>query len=113
MTADDASNASTARATLSNSRITTARTAGESGTVLPSVRHKASVFDGHWIFMSVGSYAAVYWPAYAPFEIRYITHATSGSACSTGFRKGICDCSAAGLPSRRPVARPSQKLPPT
>ena len=32
---------------------------------------------------------------------------------STGLVGGPCACSAAGLPNRRPVARMSQKLPPT
>jgi hypothetical protein len=45
--------------------------------------------------------------------MRNITHASSGSACSTGLTKGKSACSAAGLPRRAPVARPSQKLPPT
>ena len=44
---------------------------------------------------------------------RYTAQAISGSPISTGFVGGPSACSAAGLPKRRPVARMSQKLPPT
>ena len=45
--------------------------------------------------------------------LRGAARAMPGRPISTGLVSGPCACSAAGLPSRRPVARMSQKLPPT
>ena len=50
--------------------------------------------------------------AYGPAQTLETTAAASGRFCSSGFRKGPRACSASALPSRSPVARPSQKLPP-
>src|SRR5262249_9988451 len=50
---------------------------------------------------------------YGRCEARWTAQAISGKPISTGLVGGPSACSAAGLPNRRPVARISQKLPPT
>src|SRR3984893_5397955 len=49
---------------------------------------------------------------YGAWDILYAMQAMSGSPISSGQTGGPCACSASGVCSFNPVARPSQKFPP-
>src|SRR5664279_1070921 len=51
-------------------------------------------------------------PAYDECATLFTTAAALGLFCSSGFKNGPLACSASGSPSVRPVARPSQNMPP-